>query len=252
MLSSLYSALPAASSGVAKQDSSAHEEKRIVLRRPPPSLMVPRQVTLLGNKKKNGKRGTQLARATIPPWEASITVRHRYRFLPTSGINATNITISSIFGAIGTIGQVANTSVASIASSFRIRRVTIYDSAQGTASVSSEIFWASATDVNSKDMVMSNSTIPYDRPSRVSSVPPRGTLSSFWWNSGATSTTPLFGITAAIGAIIEVDTEFTIANSIEGLAGIAVATATVGNIYYLALDGPASNKAVPVGVPTTH
>jgi len=248
MLSSLYSSLPLAPAS--KQDSS--DEKRIVLRRPPPNLMVPRQVTLLGNKKKNGKRGTQLARAVIPPWEASITVRHRYRFDLTSGINATNITVGMIFGVIGTIGQVANTSVASIASSFRIRRVTIYESSQGVVTVSSEIFWASAVDVNSKDMVMSNSTIPYDRPTRVSSVPPRGTLSSFWWNSGATSTTSLFGITASIGSIVEVDLDFTIANALEGLAGIAVSTATVGNIYYLALNGPSVNTAIPVGLPTTH
>jgi hypothetical protein len=202
---------------------------------------------------KQPKRRTgRASRAVVLPREAGIRVNHVYRFDTTSGINASNITVGMIFGAIGTMGQVANSSVASFASSFRIKRLTIFESAQGVVTVGSEIFWASTTDVNTADIVYTNSTIPYDRPSCVSSTPPPKSLASFWWNSSATTTTPLFGLTCAIGSIIDLDVEFTIANSLEGLAGISVATATVGNVYYLALNGPATNTAIPVGLPTTH
>jgi hypothetical protein len=31
-----------------------------------------------------------------------------------------------------------------------------------------------------------------------------------------------------------------------------VATAVVGTVYYLSLDGPTTNRYVAIGVPTTH
>jgi urea transporter len=52
------------------------------------------------------------------------------------------------------------------------------------------------------------------------------------------------------GAVIDLAVDFTLSGQFEAFTQV-VATAVVGTVYYLALDGPSSNTLVPVGVPTT-
>jgi len=181
---------------------------------------------------------------------ASIQIRHRFRFIATAG-ETMSITLQNLFGALGGIGTISNSTVTLFASSFRLRRLTIAESAQNVATVSSEILWYSAADVNSPDKVNMNSTIPYDRPSVVSETPPAKSLASFWWNTSATLSTILFSLTVSIGSIIEADMEFTLPNNAPSFGLTGFTTVAVGTVYYLALDGRASNKLIPVGLPTT-
>jgi hypothetical protein len=61
----------------------------------------------------------------------------------------------------------------------------------------------------------------------------------------------VFLITCTVGSVVDVHVSFRTSGAIA--AGThSVTTATLGNIYYLALDGPSSNVYVPVGLPTTH
>jgi hypothetical protein len=196
------------------------------------------------------RRSNNRPTSVVPALETSISVHHRYRYECTTG-EVIGITIGSIFGAIGGIGSVVNTSIASFASSFRVRRVTVYESAQSVSTVNSAIYWASTADVNSPDKYDMNSTIPYDRPSRATSAPPDKSLASFWWNGSSTLTTVLFSLQAAVGSIVDFEVDYTLPNIANNVT-IAVATAVVGLASYLPLDGPATNKLSAIGLPTTH
>jgi len=199
---------------------------------------------------KNPSESRQMT-SVVKQLPASVVMRHTFRFQASSGVTLIPCTVGDVFGIIGNIGTVTNSSVVGIASSIRVNAVKVYSSGQGGAVVNGEIAWSSSADVNTEDLTLTNATIPYDRPSVVRSEPPVGSLASFWWNSSSTSTTNLFGVSAAIGSIIDVDVSWTLVNTLPSYT-TSVATAVVGTFYYLALDGPASNKLTPVGVPTTH
>jgi hypothetical protein len=199
------------------------------------------------------KRGVTTVRvikdwAQVKSFNASITGRHSLRFVATAGVSSDLVTVPKLLAAMGGICTITNSQLVSWASSIRVRRVTIFESAQGVATVSSEVLWANATDVNSKDETISASTVPYDRPSMLSSQPPKSSLASFWWNSSAT--TPLFALTCSIGSVIQVDVEFTLSNALTG-ATAAIATGSQGSPYFMYLDGPSTHVLLPVGVPTT-
>jgi len=215
-----------------------------------PECVPDRVFKNIGVKPRKGAPKQGASGAVVPMIETSVMTRHKYRFVSTAGVGAASITVGTIFGAIGTVGTVANSTVTTICSSFRIRKVDIYESAQSVATVSSELLWASPVSVNSSDVAWSNATIPYDRPSRISAAPPKGTLASFWWNSSATSTTPLFSLTCAIGSIVDVEIEATLSNALTGVT-ISVSTAVLGALYFLYLDGNTSHKLAPVGLPAT-
>ncbi len=51
--------------------------------------------------------------------------------------------------------------------------------------------------------------------------------------------------------MIDVDIDFTLAANFTPQAFTGFTTVVLGTFYYLALDGRASNKLVPVGLPTT-
>jgi len=254
MLSSLYSSLPtaAASAAVAapaiKQNSS--DEKRIVPLRALPStiakVFVPRAVTL---QSKRGRKNQQ-NQSVVPRLMTAIRYLHKYRFLCTTG-EAFAVTLGNLFGVCGAMGTVVNTTVTSICSSVRLRKIEVFESAQGVVTVNSFISFYEATDANSPDVFWSNSTIPYDRPTYVSAVPPRKSLASFWWNASATLSTVLVSGTVSIGSVVDVTVESTLQDVALGV-NISVATSVLGDLYYLALDGPSNNKLQPVGLPTTH
>jgi len=80
--------------------------------------------------------------------------------------------------------------------------------------------------------------------------PPKTSICSNWINAAQASNTIMQG-TVDAGAILDLDIELTFLTA--NLVGHtqAVTTATLGNVYYLALDGKASNKLVPRGLPST-
>jgi hypothetical protein len=288
MLSSLYSSLPAAAASTAnvapakvfepKQSSS--DEKRIVLgirseildkraqlvkeqkEMPFSQPFIPRPLALGLNKfggklKKGFARGRRRNRnrdmipmAVSRTLHTSTTCHHIFRFLCTAG-GTYPVTNVDIFGALGGICTVTNSTIQLWASSFRLRRVSVAESAQSVASVNATLTWFTAGDLNTKDESTIATSIPYDRPSVLSEAPPKNSLASFWTNTSSGTTNTFFTIMCAIGAEIDVSVDFTLISNGTPGALTGITTATLGNQYYLSLDGRGSNKLQPAGLPTT-
>jgi len=264
MLSSLYSSLPSASvvAPAFKQDSS--DEKRIVSAMLPRPLEIRKGLTPIfahtpllpnkvGGRKKKGNRQMEASMlSVIKPIPASVMARHRFRFLCTAG-GGYPISPASVFGAIGGIVDVVNSSLICWAGSFKIHEVTLYESAQSVASVSSGVVFIGTSNLGyNKDDYWTNTTIPYDRPTVVRRRPPPKSLVSEWISTGLSAlTNTLFSIDCSIGSTVDLVVDFTLIN-LASPASISIAAGTLGGAFYLALDGAASNKLVPVGLPTTH
>jgi len=198
------------------------------------------------------RKGRSRSRAVgvVPQLETSIVCSHKFRFECTTG-ESVNVSLLNLFGILGNICTVANTTLVGWAGSLRLRKVEIYESAQSVSTVNSVINWYTNSNANLADKLTLNSTIPYDLPSKNVSIPPKNTLASFWWNTSSSSSLALFGLQTAVGSIVDVTIDFTLGNQAGGYMQI-VSTANLAGDYYLALDGPASNKLVPLGLPTTH
>jgi hypothetical protein len=188
--------------------------------------------------------------SVVPMVKSSIMVKnHRFRFNANGSLANVGITVAGVFGALGVVATSA-TAVAGFVSSFKIRKITIYDSSTGTNDPPVELLWSSSTTVNTEDVAYTTATIPYDRPATIVATPPKGSLSGFWWNTSATALTPLFNLTIGSGCYLDLDVDFTLANGLLGLT-YSVATATLASVYYLYLDGNTSHKLQPIGLPNT-
>jgi len=202
------------------------------------------------NRKGVPRRRISRPSSVVPMIESSIMVKnHRFRFNATGSLSNVGITVGGVFGALGVVGSAA-ASVYGFVSSFKIRKITIYDSSSGTNDLPIELLWSSATTVNTEDVAWSTATIPYDRPATIVATPPKASLSSFWWNSSATATTPLFNLTVGSGCYLDLDVDFTLANGLGGVV-LTVTTTSAGSVYYLYLDGSTTHKLQPVGLPNT-
>jgi hypothetical protein len=121
-----------------------------------------------------------------------------------------------------------------------------------SAIFASEVQWASVVVGMEKDRTTDKSVptgISVSSPLR--SSPPRGSLCDEWIQCNNSVATAIFTLLLQQGTIVDVALVFTLANNFASNS-ISVATAVVGTQYYLALDGPTSNKVVPLGLPTTH
>lgn len=208
-------------------------------------------VTVRRTGKSANRRGRRShAVGVVPELQTSVIINHKYRFICTTG-ETVNVSLLDMFGALGGICTVANTTLTTWTGSLRLRKIEIYESAQSVSTVSSMVIWYSNSNSNLADKLTLNSSIPYDLPSKNVAVPPKDSLASFWWNSSASSSLAFFAINCAVGSVIDVTIESTLGNQAGGYQP-TIATGTLGGDYYLALDGPSSNKIVPVGLPTTH
>jgi hypothetical protein len=150
---------------------------------------------------------------------------------------------------LGGICTVVNSVHTAWASAFKVRRITIWPAAGSDAIV----LWGTSTAEQAlqRDDEIVNSIptgITVDRP--VSVHPNPDSYMSMWQMTGQNSTDVMFYISAELGSIIDIEGVFTLVNAY--VAPNATITAgTLGVTYYLALDGPSSNKAQPLGLPTT-
>jgi len=222
---------------------TAPQESKLMVARAP-------QKGLLAMRAFRGQRGQKRAVGVVPQLQTSIICSHKFRFECTTG-ESVNISLLNLFGILGNICSVANTTLVGWAGSLRLKQVEIFESAQSVSTVNSVISWYTNSSANLADKLTLNSTIPYDLPSRNAAVPPKNSLASFWWNTSSSSSLALFGLQTAVGSIVDVTIDFTLGNQAGGYMQ-TVSTANLGGDYYLALDGPASNKLVPIGLPTTH
>lgn len=177
--------------------------------------------------------------------KSNVELRHRYRFVSTSG-TATAITPTSLLGAAGGLCTVTNTQVATFSSSVKVNRVQILTppASQG-ANATCSVEWAGFN--NSPDREYSDTTISVSTPAQISCSPPPQSLASFWQVGG---TTTLFTVVAPTGSIIDIVLSLILADGTNN-SGIVVATGVLGTVYYLSLDPVATHRYTPVSLTTT-
>jgi len=193
-----------------------------------------------------GKKKGQGTPVLPPRLEIVNTVDAILRFTWSNSAASVAITRKNIFGAIGGIVTVANTTVALLASSFRLRKITIW-STVGSSTLFDVIITSGAEQALSKDSVK-NSDLPVGTTTLKPIVwaPKRSTYLANW-QSFSDSTDQLFSLTGASGGVIDVHLTYTIAGS-QGIApntATTTSTVAVGVFGAFALDN--SNKAPRVG-----
>jgi len=185
-----------------------------------------------------------------PPINTVVMVSHTFRFTNSSTVTS-QISIGDLIGICGVQGTVVNTTVASIASTFRVRKVCVWPGLPFTAGseTNAEIIWAGLSGTVKDESI--DRSIPggvtVDRP--FESVPPKNSLASFW-QDGSSASTVLFSLTAFQGSVVDVHMSYTLRNN-QGGQTFTVATAALGSLYFLYLDGSTSHKWTPVGIPAT-
>lgn len=215
------------------------EKKKVSLR---PAILV-RTKARKGSRGAPGLQTKGLPR--LPPaTDATISYRKVYRFVSQDqSPTQKTLTVGNMMLAFGSVAT-TTTQLSSIISSFKIHSMTLWPALTvGTASFEANFEWVDAAttgqhqrDVRFSDRLPAGTT--QDRPMRF--VPPSGSEASFWQDGQGTLTT-LAAIAAPPGSILDVDVTCTIANSGTSVQQTGYTAATVGLVYYPALDGRATN-----------
>jgi len=179
-------------------------------------------------------------------FHSNILVRHKYRFVSTSG-TATQITALSLCGAGGSIGTTV-TQVVAFAGTVKVNSVEIWTpvAAQGSSATCS-VEWLGLANTS---IEVSDTSVSTAVPAHVFTRPPPNSPSSFWMLNNAGN---VFNITAPAGSIIDVSLSFIIYDNEANIAlpSIVVGTAVVTTVYFLSLDPPATHRFTPVSLTTT-
>ncbi len=197
---------------------------------------------------RRGKASPKTSRAKNGPSQlkANVELRHRFRFVSTSG-TATGLTGNSILGAAGAIGTATNSTVQTISNSFKINQISIWSppASQGS-NVTCSVDWTGFN--NTPNREFSDTSVSVATPAYLVCSPPPQSLASFWQLSG---TTQLCSIVAPTGSIIDVQLSLILADGSDAGVTVAVATAVIGTMYYLSLDPAAQHRFTPVSLTTT-
>lgn len=180
-----------------------------------------------------------------PQLRTNVKVKHRYRFTSADGA-AQTITDTDLIGIAGGVCRTANSVLSLIAASVKIHFVEIWTppASQGAAATCS-LQWAS-TDPSPTEEV-SDTTVSVSEPAHIRAVPPQGSLASFWLSP--TGAKNVMIITAPPGSIIDVKCTHVLMDTGAEGGTYSVASAALGALYYLPLDG-ASDKYIPVSLTT--
>jgi len=210
------------------------------------AVIIPKQHQKRGDRRarQNKNSGNSLNRP--PSISSNIQMSHRYRFTSTSA-TPTNITVIGLLGAAGTMCTVANSLTSTLFESVRVKRVAMWSppAAQGS-SVTCSIEWFGGVNSNNKEV--SDTSVSVATPAHVTSSPPQQSIASFWNKPQVLN---LFLLTAPVGTIIDVDLDLIFSDDETTPQTYAVAAATLGTVYYLALDNVATHIYVPVSLTTT-
>jgi hypothetical protein len=190
-----------------------------------------------------------------PPLNLVPTFTKTHRFYNTSAASVT-ISVLELIGALGGIGTVVNSVVTHWTTSFRIVHLKVYPSVSTTIATNTVVEWNFGLSGSTPDECISVVTpggVIVAAPCLVFK-PPAKSLASDWMDVSISSTNifNIFNLPNASVLDLTVETTLPVVFSASVLTS-TVATAIVGQPYYLALDGPASNKIIPAtGYPTTH
>ncbi len=160
-----------------------------------------------------------------------------------------DITASLIRSACGGMCTVANTTITNFMSASKLNYVEVWSPASAAAGAASfcEITWY---DLSSERLgSVGDSTMGSTFPMHFKARPPKLSAGSLWYgvNNGAN----IFQITTLpAGSVVDVNVTFVFGDSSAGNGTWGAASATIGRVYYPALDG-STDQLVPVGLPTT-
>jgi len=192
---------------------------------------------------------TKWGRSSLPPEiQCTPVLRRTFGFQVNVNAAATNVSGIDISGALGGICTIVNSKFQPWASTFRIREIRIWPSPSTSGFQQAVVSWALALSNQVKDDEKFQALPEGCTETRMMvSRPPRGAIASMWQAPTASS---IFLLSISAGAIVHFDVEYTLSNQITA-GNMTIVSGVLGQIYYLALDGPTTNIVRPIGLPTT-
>jgi hypothetical protein len=181
-----------------------------------------------------------------PQIKSNVELRHRYRFISTSG-TATALTPTSLMCAAGTICTTVNSVCTSVFASVKINSIQMWSppASQG-ASTTCSCEWVGFN--NSPNREYSDTSVSVSVPACVSCSPPPQSLASFWQTVGTTS---LVTLIAPTGTIIDIVLSLIFTDDELANASSSVGVGALSASYYLSLDPNATHRYTPVSLTTT-
>jgi len=195
------------------------------------------------------------SRVSHPPSiKSNIQFRHKMRFF--GNMTSTVINSAQIAFAFGSVGTVTNSNVVSIIGSLKLIEVEMWaspnsSSTSALSNLSCE-FSGSNSNITSTSQFSDTSVNPAE-PAHIRCRPPRGSNSAFWQFPGV-SANNMFTVNGSSNAcIIDVTCDIVLSDDEVSILTRTVATATLGQMYYLALDNTnaGAHTLVPVALVTT-
>jgi hypothetical protein len=200
-------------------------------------------------KSRNGHRRPTNSSAFSPPqFESNVKSHHRFRFVASAAESSFAITDTAVLGAMGSMGTATNSAVTVLFRSFKIKRLEMWSAppSQGSSATCSVEWFGFG---NSPSVEHSDTTLSVAKNAHISVKPPSQSLASFWQKSTSTN---LFVLNFTAGTIIDIIVDLILNDDEAAAQTVAVTTAVVGTIYYLALDQAlGSHILVPVSLTTT-
>lgn len=183
-----------------------------------------------------------------PQLKTNVQLSHVYRFMCDN--NGTyNITPDTLLLAAGCVCSATNTTVVGIFASCRVNYVEVWapPASQGALSTVS-LEWLGLTP-NEPNIEVSDSSVSVAYPAYLRARPPNRSLGCFWQTTNGND---IMQLTVSSGTLIDVSLSLVMFDQDLARPSASVSTGVVGEIYYLALDGPSSNHLTPIAMNTTH
>lgn len=201
-------------------------------------------------KGKRGNKGKKLIQPSLPPTlQLTPSLSHTFRY-NVGSTGTLPVTASNLITAAGCVCTVNLTTAVSQFTSVKVHSVKIWPAVTSTAETCL-VTWGSSNTDYAKDDAKNNQLpggLAVTKP--VVSHPPKGSL----WRDYITLKDPtvvVFSLTAPTGSVLDLHATWQLVNTFP-TSSISVSAATLGNIFYPALDGPASNHVLPVELPTKN
>jgi hypothetical protein len=169
-----------------------------------------------------------------------------FRYSMTNG--SVSITSASIISACGGIATTA-TVLHPVVGSFKIHSVKMWAPSASSALATCSVAWEGGLFGLTK--TVQDTSVSVTTPAKVFAKPPIGSTAEFWQSFASNNV--LFTIQSNVSStIVDVKMSCIYSDNSNPPYGVAVVGGTVGNVYFLGLDGlaVATSKFIPLGVPT--
>lgn len=171
-----------------------------------------------------------------------------FRFTCPATIGRQSVSVYGLIGMAGTICTATNTTAYPFFNSVRIKKIEMWagiPSSASQATVACE--WESGYSTANNREVVDTTTSP-SYPAHIVAIPPPQSLVSFWQQPANNLMCYLSG---PAGTIIDVTVALVAYDDQGANTPFSVATAAVGNVYYLYLDYP-NHAIVPLTLTSTY